>query len=177
MSTRFRDGSVTVTLDEGMERFVRGLLSAAETETVATLEAEATIVADYAREQWYRRVERETGQSGDIGTVTTIDGARGEVRVSVGSRDPRKDKRGRPAVAFVRAPGPLSLVLKRVDHKQYWATPAGMRHKYPFILEPNPAASDGSYLLQTLIRTPMKRRVKAMAAGLASQIVARASGA
>lgn len=171
MPTSFTSGGVTVTLDDGLERWVRGLLSEAERASVELLEGEAQIVRDYADQEWYRRVDRETGLSGQIVVRTRIDGDRGEVRVSVGSTDPRKDKRGRPAPAFIRAPGRTSLVLQKVDHLTYWKTPERLRHKYPFILVQNEKAANGELLLQSLIRTPMRKRIKPIARELAARIV------
>lgn len=172
-TTRFTQGSVTVTLDDGLNRFVRSLLSAAERETVTVLEREATIVRDFAAAEWYQRVDRDTGKSGAIAVVATIDATRGEVRVSVGSTDPRRAG-NKPIVAFIRAPGRTSLVLKKVDHKTYWATPAPLRHEYPFVKVHNPKSANGEYLLQALIRTPMRGRIKGIGAELAKAIVARA---
>lgn len=176
MTTRYTQGGVTVTLDDGMARFVQGLLSAAERESVATLQEEAGIVRDYAASEWYQRVDKETGLSGTIAVVTTIDAGRGEVRVSVGSTDPRHDKRGRPTPVFVRAPGRASLTLQKVDHKTYWATPEERRNRYPFILVHNPKSGTGEYLLQALVRTPMRKRIPGLGRRLAQRIVSRRGG-
>lgn len=195
MTTRFRDGAVTVTLDDGLARFVRNLLSAAESATVARLEVEAKAVADAAEREWYglNGVTRETGLSGDIGVVTTINRSRGTVTVSVGSTDTSKvGKQGKPRVVFIHRPGRNALVKKQVTHAEYWETVESLRANYhplpanpksgrpadvgtgPYVWVKNPAASDGAFLLTKLVRAPMKARIKVIAAELGKDIVKRA---
>lgn len=173
MTTRYTDGAVTVTLDDGLDRFVRGLLSKAERATVAVLEEEGRAVADAARREWYgpNGVTRETGLSGQIVAVTTIDSARGEVRVSVGSTDTRKaGKSGKPVPLFVHRPGLASEELVEVSHAEYWATPNASRRQYPKVLRPNPNAGDGKFLVPELLRKPLRARVKIMAGKIATHI-------
>lgn len=123
-STRYTDGMATVTLDEGMARFVRAAMSRAEAAAVAVLETHAEELAATARREWYgpEGVDRETGKSGDIQVVTTVDAARGTVRVSIGSTDDRKGgKTNKPLVAFVHRPWGSSLRAKAVERGEWYA--------------------------------------------------------
>lgn len=179
MSTlRFRDGDVTVTLGGELEAFARAALDAAGGELVRRLEVEMEAVAAEARASWYgaEGVERETGKSGDIQVVTTIDGD--EVRVSVGSTDSRSaGKTGKPLVAFVHRRGPLSLDKVAVAHKDYWATPRSRRLDYPFVLVASDKARDGAFLVQEFVRKPAKARLRAITPRLGQLIAARIRGA
>jgi hypothetical protein len=181
MTTRYTDGNVTVTLDDGLEQFVRGLLSAAETEAVRVLEAAAAGVAQAAEGEWYgsKGVTKKTGRSGDIGVTTTFDSAKGEVRVSVGSRDTRTaGKSGKPLPVFVHRPNATSTILKDVGHDEWWkrykaGRPVG---PYPMAYEHNPAANDGRFLLVELVRKPMQAKVKAIIPDLGAAIALKAGG-
>lgn len=159
MTTRFTDGNVTIALDDGLERLVRDLLSAAETETVRILEAAAEEVAAEARGKWYTMVDKETGRSGDIQVVTTFDTGRGEVRVSVGSTDTRKAG-SKPLPVYVHKPGWLSVKPR-----------AGTKGR-----PPNPKANDGAFLLVELVRKPTLRKVKLITPELGRAIAARVNG-
>src|SRR3990167_2623278 len=95
MTLRFTDGPVTVQLDGALERWGADLLTSPQ-----------------ARAAWCgpAGVRRVTGLSGDIRVVTTIDAGRGELRVSVGSTDPRMAG-GRPVPTYVHRPTRLSPIL------------------------------------------------------------------
>lgn len=197
MTTRFRDGSVTCELDDGLDRFVRGLLSAGETETLAEIETAAGEVAQHADAEWYgpNGVTKDTGLTGDIGVVTTIDNVKGEIRVSVGSRDTRKaPKTGKPIPVYVHRPAATAMIRKQVTHEEYWAAPKGQRANYhplpanpktgfkgdttpgPFLWVKSPKASDGKFLLAELVRKPAKAKVKLLAGNLGARIVRGARG-
>ncbi len=148
--TRFRQGDVTVTLTGDLEAFARRAVDAAAGETVRLMEGAANGVRSSAAGEWYRRVERETGKSGDIDVVTTIDVNRSEVRVSIGSTDERvvlakkrnKDgtitgTTGKPVPVFVHSPGPGALAKVQVTHDEYWDAPKSLRSNYKPI-PPNP---------------------------------------
>lgn len=174
MTTRYTDGPVTITLDDGFARALRQLASEMERATLDVVEAEAERIAAHARAEWYgdSGVEKETGLSGDIRVVTTIKG--GEAIVTAGSTDTRTaGKKNAPVPAFVRSPSRLSLVKKQVTHTVYWSTQKELRANYhplpanpktgfpgdppgsgPFILASNPKASDGKLLLAKFIRKP-----------------------
>lgn len=174
MTTRYKDGTVTVTLDDGMERFVRGLLSRAETETVRRLEAEMEPIAATARAAWYgpRGVTRETGKSGAIDVVTTIDATRGEVRVSIGSTDDRVVN-GKPMPVYVHTPGLLATEARTVSHKEYFDTPKVRRRKYPKIVDLVNHPDPNRFLLVDLVRKPVRARVKAISPEIGRAIAAR----
>jgi hypothetical protein len=89
--TRYTEGGVTVTLDGADEVMVRQLLEGALGGCLAVMEREAEAVALAARREWYgpTGVTRITGKGGDIVALTTVDTAKDEVRVSVGSTDDR----------------------------------------------------------------------------------------
>lgn len=179
MTTQYRDGNVTVTLSGELEGFVTRLLDATQSETVKAARLAADEIATAARAAWYApgSVERETGSSGDIRVVTTIEAARGEIRLSVGSTD-RRTAGGRPVPVYVHRPRATSTILKVVTPREYFAAPASMRgpwkpiggKRVPQIFVPNPGASDGKFLLQTLVRGPVKARVAKLGLTISSAI-------
>lgn len=175
MTTRYRDGAVTVTLDGGLEAFVRKAVEASLRVPLSVLEAEAEVVAAEGRGKWYKEVNRRTGRSGDIRVVTTVSTT--EVRVSIGSTDTRLDKRGRAAALFVRAPGPLSQLQRRATKEEYrQARAAGKSHGSAlWVSYDNPKRSDGHFLIQTLVRKPGQALAKATAQKL-SVALAREMG-
>lgn len=177
-TTRYRDGSVTVTLDGGLRDFVRQAVEASLKIPLQVMEAEAQQVADAAAARWYTEVTRRTGKSGDIQVVTTV--TTEEVRVSIGSTDDRRSKGAKVAAWFVRAPGPLSQVERKATREEYAAArAAGKKHWDAYwVREDNPRASDGHFLLQTLVRKPGMALSKALAQRLAERLaVAMAEGA
>jgi hypothetical protein len=176
--TRYRQGGTTVTLTGDLEAFARRAVDAAGGESVRILEGGANTVRTSAASEWYRRVERETGKSGTLDVITTIDVSRGQVRVSLGSTDDRvAGKTGKPVPVFVRAPAADSLVLKVVDHKTYWETPENLRGKYPKIKVRNPlAVASPKFLLQELVKAPFKREIKRLTPELGRAIAARING-
>lgn len=187
MPTQYRSGDVTTTLDDGLNAFVRGLLSAAETETVRVLEAAAESVQTDATAQWYQvrtGVRRRTGRSGDIQVVTTFSEV--EVRVSVGSTDLAKAK-------YVHRPGRLSTSAVEVEKGEYSEAKrqGGVRAGLYFhARRADPAngvetgkyyrkiissdASDGRFLLPYLVTSPMRAKLKELAPELGRAIVKRA---
>jgi hypothetical protein len=175
----YRNGSVTVSLDGGLERFVRRLLDSTQSELVRQIRRAADDVARAARADWYgpQGVTRETGRSGDIQVRELVDAARGEIRISVGSTDQRMAGI-RPLPVYVHRPGPTSTVLRVVSPRKYFAAPTVMRgpwrvvggRRAPQLFVPNPAASDGKFLLQTLVKGPMRARVKAISIAAAKGI-------
>ena len=121
---RYSDGMATVTLDGALEAFVRSALSTVERSALAVMEDHAAELAATARREWYgpSGVDRETGKSGDIQVVTTVNAARGIVRVSIGSTDTRKaGKTSKPLAAFVHQPWGSSLRAKAVTREEWFA--------------------------------------------------------
>lgn len=185
MATRYRSGKVTITLDDGLEQWTRSLLDAAEAETVALLEAEAREVMEFARGRWYQEVQRETGKSGDLETVTTF-GADGSVSVGIRSKDTRV-RAGKPVAAMVHRPGPLSKERVQITRAEYAdikkqpkprlqeAWKSRETGKY-YTMRDRLAKSDGAYLFVTLVRKPLFARIPKIAAQLGERIVARQAG-
>lgn len=149
--TRFTDGDATVTLTGLDEEFVRGAVAAAIGAVLTTMEDGGEEVAGEARREWYgpNGVTKETGLSGDIQCITTVDLSKSEVRVSIGSVDSRvvqayKKKndgtaddatrqvggKSKPVVAFVHRPGPYALVKVEVTAEEYWKTAKDMRANF-----------------------------------------------
>ena len=186
MSTlQYTDGSVTVTLDGGLEAFVRQALTAAGGETLRIVEDLAEGVASEAGAAWYGPdgVTRRTGTSGTIDVVERV--SPDEVRVSVGSTDLAKAK-------YVHRPGRLSTTTKEITREEYDAArhlggTAGMVFKARrtkgnaiagkcYRIIHNPLASDGKYLLSELVTKPARAKLKAAAVELGNAIAARAGG-
>lgn len=182
-TTAYTDGSVTVTLDEGLSAFVRSMLDASQAETVRLLEAEGEAVAAEARRDWYGAdgVTWRTGRSGDIQSVTVFDAAKDEVRVRVGSTDTRTaGKSGKPIPAFVHRPTATSRIRRPAKAADFASgkavhSPPGKKVKGAgYVEESNPKASDGRYLMPELIGKPIKVRLKAISARLGDLIAKRA---
>lgn len=182
MSTRFTNGTSTVTLDGAMEELVRRALDAAS--DVRVLEHRAAQLAADARSAWYAPgtgVKRRTGESGDVETVTTV--SESEARVAIGSMDLAKAK-------YVHRPGPLSLVRVQVTVAEYFQTIKKLRANFkpfkaskgrpadtgtgPYIWVINPKASDGKYLLTELVRKPaavaLEEAIPALTAAFAAKV-------
>lgn len=179
--TRYKSGDATVILTGDLEAFARAAVVQATRGAVLTMEAAAEEVRAAADAVWYQQVDRETGQSGALAVVTTVDETKGEVRVTVGSTDPRKDKKGRPAVAFIHRPRALSTVAVEITdgeyhrlkskggasagtvfHARFDDPKANVKAGLYYRKKGNPDASDGKVLLQELIRKPMKLKIKAI---------------
>lgn len=188
-TTRYSDGSTTITLDDGLEKFVRKALDAAAGETVRIMESAAEEVAAKARPEWYspeKGVRRRTGTSGQIEVVTTV--TPDQVTVSVGSTDLKKAK-------YVHRPGVTSLIASEVTEREYRAAKekggiaAGLyfhaRRTQPvanieagkfYKNVPNPKASDGKYLLSELLVKPGRAKFKSVGLDLASAITKKVKG-
>ena len=183
--TRYRDGDVTITLDGALEDLVKRAVDAASGESVRVLQRKAQEVADRARADWYAKgtgVRRKTGKSGDVQVVTTVTPS--EVVVSVGSTDTRVSG-GKPRVALIHRPGPLSLVEEQVDQKTWWAwkrsrkpvgKPGSKGGKDWIILVPNPDASDGKALLPELVVKPAKVALQEAIPELTAAFAAKVGG-
>ena len=184
--TRYKSGDVTVTLDGGLEAFVRKALEAAGGETLRIMEAAGTELATKARSDWYGGdgVTKRTGSSGDIVDVTTVSDR--EVRVSIGSTDLKKAK-------YVHRPGRLSTRDVEITDSEYWAAKraggteaqtvfrarkagkagSGIEVGRYYRSESNPKASDGKFLLAEFIRKPAAAKIKAITPELGRAIAAR----
>jgi hypothetical protein len=149
-------------------------------------------VATNASAEWYgsQGVSRVTGQSGRIEVVSTVDVAKGVVRVSVGSTDTRtafkgtkyqtvdgedrRRQRGAPVPAFVHRPYAVTTQRKAVTREQFFAAPKELRvgiakkdwEYLPIkkgdwvIIEVIPAKGDGKTLLPIYVNRPGKAAVQ-----------------
>lgn len=173
MTIRVTSGKATVTVD-GLEELVAGLLHRTETAAVRELRAAAQGVARDASSAWYglQGVDRETGRSGDIVAVESVDVARGEWRVSVGSSDTRRvGKASKPLPVYVHRATRTSIVEVDCTPDEWYALPESLRApwrqgrggKIPQRKAHNPRAQDGKKLLPLLVTGPMKARIKAIA--------------
>ena len=128
MTTRYKDGSVTVTLSGELEAFVRRAADAAAGATIKLMESEGQAGAQEAAQRWYspEGVTKQTGRSGRIQSITTISPT--EVRVSVGSTDTvlAVDRRGKiaktvakPRAVMVHRPGNLATVAIEITEAEY----------------------------------------------------------
>ncbi len=188
-TTRYTDGNVTITLDDGLEKWCRSILDEAQREMVTQAETEAQAVADAAKGQWYEQVQKRSGKSGDITVVTTFDAARDVVRVTVGSTDTRLNK-GKPVAVLVHRPSSLSQIATEITRREYSDARAAGRSKdvvharrgdkargivagkfYRF--SHNPKAADGKNLMVELIRKPFTLRLKKAIPNMARVIADR----
>ena len=189
MTIRYTDGSVTVDLGGQLEDFVRGIVDRATTESLRTARRIAEEVRGDAAARWYGAdgVTRKTGLSGQIRVVETVDLAKGEVRVSVGSADKRTSG-GKPVPVWVRRPGRLSVVRVPVSAREWFGAPESMRANFkagpndppgtspPYLFAPNPKASDGKKPIDELVKKPVRKRMKASAEALGAAIAGGARG-
>ena len=182
----FTSGDVTVELSPAIERFVEDALKRAETVALGEMRELAEEVRADAARQWYgdNGVTWRTGKSGNIEVVETLDITEGTITLAVGSADTRRSG-NKPVPVFIRRPGRLSLRKVQTDHRGYWATAPAMRANYraipgrdapgatgPFVFEPNPDASDGKFLLNELVKKPVKKRIKKLADEVGKRIAA-----
>jgi len=188
---RVREGGVTATItgpDRAAWEAIVGKMGGA---ILAQMQAVAGRVASDAQASWYgppEGVQRETGLSGQIEVVTTVDRGRAEVRVGVGSTDTRvvKNAKGRsaPVVVYIHRAGRSSLELIEVTREEHFATPKSLRfgfarrekdgrfvhaqrgqHGLPggkwWVFRHSAGASDGARLYDALLRRPFRLAIKA----------------
>lgn len=179
MTIRVTQGAATVVIGGELEDFVRGLVQRSETATIRALRESSDKVVRDAESAWYGPggVQRRTGQSGDIDAVESVDVARGELRVSVGSTDDRRAG-NKPVPVFVHRPRRTSMLVVDCTPDEWYALPKSLRR--PWRTGPsgkvaqraiaNPKASDGKFLLQELVKGPMRKEVKRIAAELGEDI-------
>ena len=149
-------------------------------------------IATSASNEWYgpQGVQKVTGQSGRIEVVSTVDVAKGVVRVSVGSTDTRTASKGTrfktttgedrqrqggaPVPAFVHRPYASTTQRKAVTREQFFNAPKELRvgiakkdwDYLPIkkgdwvIIEVIPAKGDGKTLLPIYVNRPGKAAVQ-----------------
>jgi hypothetical protein len=180
---RYRDGGASVELTGDLAKWAEAAIQKAAGEAIGIVRAELETVARQAEADWYSSagVERRTGQSGQMAVTTTIDAARGVIRVSVGSSDTRRvGKKNLAPAAYVHRAGPNSVALRVVGESEYYAAPKSTRFchakrdgkfwKVPspeikagdyVIKVQNPRASDGKKLSPIFVFAPGKRVITA----------------
>jgi len=161
MRASFRSGGAAVALSHDLEGMARRVVEAAKNGAGRVLLADAESVASTAAAQWYQQVNERTGKSGRIVAVADI--TADKVIIKVGSTDTRTAKNGKPSVVYVHRPGALSVVTRPATNAEYHAAlSAGKKAGEAYwVATPNKLAADGAFLLQTLVKAPFKRRVKA----------------
>jgi hypothetical protein len=167
-SIRLSNGSSSGVITGDLKRYVERVLNETQDETVKAMRAAAEEVRASARASWYTQVHEESGRSGDIRTSVSVDPDGGTVSVAVGSVDGRKAQ-GKPTVVFIHAPFPGSLQQTQVSEAEFLSAPTQERawidHKkkrfYVWRSPQQPAT--GKYLLETLVKAPMRARKKAVA--------------
>jgi hypothetical protein len=152
----FDDAALARVLDKVENAAIRG--------TFAELDVYLSVIADAARSQWYRQVDRDTGKSGDIsGGVVAVSDTK--IRGTIGTSDIRRGgKGGKPAIFYIHRPGPLSWKRRDVRESERDAYRAAGKPVPRYIYYPNPKRGDGAFLVAELINKPAnagKRELKA----------------
>lgn len=167
-SIRLSNGSSSAVITGDMKRYVERVLSETQDEVVKAMRDAAEEVRASARASWYTQVHEESGRSGDIRTSVTVDPDGGSVSVAVGSVDGRRAQ-GKPTVVFVHAPFPGSLQQTQVSEEEYLSAPVPERawidhqRKRFFVWRSPKEPATGKYLLETLVKAPMRAKKKAVA--------------
>lgn len=177
MSVIWKEGGASVTLSGDLEAWATQAMRDATGGAIDILTETLQPIATTASAGWYgaQGVQRVTGQSGRIEVVSTIDVAKGVVRVSVGSTDTRvAGKKNAPVPAFVHRPYAATTELKAVTREQFFAAPKSTRvgvakkdwdflpvKKGDWVIRVvTPRASDGKTLLPIYVNKPGKEAVQ-----------------
>lgn len=96
MTVVWKEGGASVTLSGDLAAWATQAMRDATGGAIDLLTATLQPIATNASNEWYgpQGVQKVTGQSGRIEVVSTVDVAKGVVRVSVGSTDTRTAKKG-----------------------------------------------------------------------------------
>lgn len=177
MSIIWKEGGASVTLSGDLDAWATQAMRDATGGAIDILTETLQPIASTASAGWYgaQGVQRVTGQSGRIEVVSTIDVAKGVVRVSVGSTDTRvAGKKNAPVPAFVHRPYAATTELKAVTREQFFAAPKSTRvgvakkdndlirvKKGDWIIRVvSSRASDGKTLLPIYVNRPGKEAVQ-----------------
>lgn len=173
----WKEGGASVTLSGDLDAWATQAMRDATGGAIDILTETLQPIASTASAGWYgaQGVQRVTGQSGRIEVVSTIDVAKGVVRVSVGSTDTRvAGKKNAPVPAFVHRPYAATTELKAVTREQFFAAPKSTRvgvakkdwdflpvKKGDWVIRVvTPRASDGKTLLPIYVNRPGKEAVQ-----------------
>ena len=190
MSTVWKEGGVSVALSGDLDAWAKQAMRDATGGAIDILTETLQPVASTASASWYSAngVQRVTGQSGRIEVVSTIDVAKGVVRVSVGSTDTRTaGKKNAPVPAFVHRPYAATTELKAVTREQFFAAPKSTRvgvakkdndsikvKKGDWMIRVvSPRASDGKTLLPIYVNRPGKEAVQGKLTELGAAMAAQ----
>lgn len=177
MSTVWKEGGASIVLTGDLEAWAKQAMRDATGGAIDLLTATLQPIATSASNEWYgsQGVQKVTGQSGRIEVISTVDVAKGVVRVSVGSTDTRiAGKKGAPLPAFVHRPYAATTALKAVTRDQFFAAPPstrvgvakknndsiGVKKGDWMIRVVSPRASDGKTLLPIYVNRPAKLAVQ-----------------
>lgn len=180
-SIRLSNGSSSAVITGDMKRYVERVLNETQSSTVKALREAGDEVQRAAKAAWYTQVNEESGRSGDIRTAITVNPESGDVSVAVGSVDGRVAG-GKPVVVYIHAPFPGSLQQTLVSEAEFLSAPVPERawidHKKKryFLWKPPKQAPTGKYLLETLVKAPMRARKKAVAKIIQDGAVKAAGG-
>ena len=192
MSIIWKEGGASVTLSGDLAAWAERAMRDATGGAIDLLTATLQPIATSASNEWYgpQGVQKVTGQSGRIEVVSTVDVAKGVVRVSVGSTDTRTASKGTrfktttgedrqrqggaPVPAFVHRPYASTTQRKAVTREQFFNAPKELRvgiakkdwDYLPIkkgdwvIIEVIPAKGDGKTLLPIYVNRPGKAAVQ-----------------
>jgi hypothetical protein len=168
-----------VTLDGGLEDFVRGLVARTESAVIRQTREAAEEVARSARAAWYgpNGVTRKTGRSGQIVVRESIDISAGTITISVGSADTRTAG-NKPVPVYVHRPKRTSAIQVPCTPDEWYAAASSLRAPWrdgpvgrtPYLYAPNPKASDGKHLLVETVKKPMKKRIRRISRDIAREV-------
>lgn len=180
-SYKISSGGSSAIVTGDMRKYVERVLNETQDSTVKAMREAAEEVRNAARASWYQQVNEESGRSGDIRTAITIDPERGDVAVAVGSVDGRRAQ-GKPTVVFVHAPFPGSLQQTLVSEDEYIKSPSHLRawidHKKNkhYVWRAPKQAATGKYLLEHLVKAPMRAKVKQLSKEIQDRAAKAAGG-
>jgi hypothetical protein len=186
----WKEGGASVTLTGDLEAWATQAMRDATGGAVDILTETLQPIATTASAGWYgaQGVQKVTGQSGRIEVVSTVDVAKGVVRVSVGSTDTRvAGKKNAPVPAFVHRPYAATTELKAVSREQFFAAPKstrvgvakkdndsiGVKKGDWMIRVVSSRASDGKTLLPIYVNRPGKAAVQGKLTELGAAMAAQ----
>jgi hypothetical protein len=186
----WKEGGASVTLTGDLEAWATQAMRDATGGAVDILTETLQPIATTASAGWYgaQGVQKVTGQSGRIEVVSTVDVAKGVVRVSVGSTDTRvAGKKNAPVPAFVHRPYAATTELKAVTREQFFAAPKstrvgvakkdndsiGVKKGDWMIRVVSSRASDGKTLLPIYVNRPGKAAVQGKLTELGAAMAAQ----
>jgi len=172
-TTTVAPGARLVFDDAALARVLAKVENAAIRGAFGEVDVYISVVADSAKAQWYKQVDRDTGKSGDIsGGVVAVTDTR--IRAVIGTSDTRRGgKGGKPAIFYIHRPGPLSTKRRLLRESEVIALRAAGKRVPKYVYFPNPKASDGAFLVPELINKPANAGKRALKAAIRAAIIAQ----